>query len=489
LALLLRRPFVDYPGGKEGLVSDHVGTTLSGREFHQLGCFVAWRLPLCKRIFVEHGPTTEGSPVNGLPTELLADIFDVGTHLEDDPDSDSDHRLPFSVLVSHVCRLWRSVAVGSPSFWTTISFSKRPPFERPKVWIDRSKPLPIDVFINHQETMDEVFDIIVPHVTRWRELKVWVNKDTAMENVLTRLAQCASAPLLEILSVHHWNPEGYRPESPLVPFHGNAPRLSYVALQDVVIDWSSPLFHDLVKFELSNEARNMYMRPSWADFSRILRESPRLTNLTLAYSGPAGPPTDWQDELIELPSLENFSLMYYDSRWVSSLFRRLSMPNLKKLSLDFHGVEGDYSQFIHQLATPPRSVLSGLQHLRIKDLSCYDDSSAINAMYEQLTNLKSINVNCSVIHKAFFTTLMEPFSGTLYCPNLTAIITSRIPGHQMRSFVEARAAAGIPIKRIVMTKADHVNEEDERWLRENVQTFQRYYISDEIDKHVSDFPY
>jgi hypothetical protein len=93
-------------------------------------------------------------------------------------------------------------------------------------------------------------------------------------------------------------------------------------------------------------------------------------------------------------------------------------------------------------------------------------------MYEQLANLKSIHLNYWLIPKSFFKTLTESFSGTLYCPNLTTIITSGIPGDEMRSFIAMRAMARIPIKRLVMNKRDALTEEDKGWLRENVQSFE-----------------
>jgi hypothetical protein len=221
----------------------------------------------------------------------------------------------------------------------------------------------------------------------------------------------------------------------------------------------------------------MNLRPSWSEFSRILKESPRLTNLELCCSGPAKPFTDWLNEPIELPSLETLSLTSFDPIYVSSLFRPLSMPNLTKLSLNLHG--SDCSEFIRQLTITPRSVLSRLQYLNIADLAC--DSSTINAMYDQLTNLKSLNLNCELIHKSMLTTLMESFSGTLYCPNLTTIITSGISGQQMKSFIAARAIARIPIERIAMTcDRDALDEEIERWLRENVQSFECFSTNSKL---------
>jgi hypothetical protein len=245
------------------------------------------------------------------------------------------------------------------------------------------------------------------------------------EKILIRLAQCASAPLLEDLTISQCHCQDYRPDSPLVSFHGNAPRLENVILDDVVVDWS--LFHDLVELNLMAALGDVQ-----AMLGRLLRESPRLTDPSLKYSGPAEPFTDWQDDPIEQPSLETFSIMYYDSRYVSALFRRLSMPNLKKLSLELHGANADYSEFITASICSFRTPASQNQRL-----ACGDDLSAINVMHEQLTNFKSINLNCFEIDSLFFTTLMEPSFGTLYGPHLKAIIIAGIPGQLMRSFVEA----------------------------------------------------
>jgi hypothetical protein len=46
--------------------------------------------------------------------------------------------------------------------------------------------------------------------------------------------------------------------------------------------------------------------------------------------------------------------------------------------------------------------------------------------------------------------------------------------------------ARIPIKRMVMDKGDALNEKEEGWLRENVQSFERldWDMADEIDMDV-----
>jgi F-box-like len=427
--------------------------------------------------------------VNGLPTELLAHIFHLGTRMVGDPDV--PFLKPFPVLASHVCHLWRSVALGSPSLWTNITFSEGLLYEHSQIWIERSKDLPLDIEIDVGRSLgvgqDEVeatalfshvstiLDIIVPHVTRWRKLRVLVDQYIYMYEVLRRLARCASAPLLEILRLYLIDYDLIRRPTFFVPFRGNTPSLSLVSLVEVHVAWSSSLLRDLVEFEMARHA--MDVRPSWVDFSRILRDSPRLACLRLYGSGPAEPVTDWQDEPIELPLLESLSLTNDNPIHVSSLFRLLSMPNLKKLSLRVGRV--DDPEFSRQLVRPPRSVLSTLQSLNIAALP--SDSSTIDAMYEQLTNLESICLHCKYIQKYFFTALMESLSGAMYCPNLTTIITSGISGPEMRSFVAVRAMARIPVKRIVMREDEALSDEDERWLREHVHAFGRFSDVDDMD--------
>lgn len=64
-----------------------------------------------------------------LPTELLSTIF--GYMVEKDP--------VFVILISSVCRHWRTVALGDPSLWCTLVLSKKDPIRKSDWWIKRSK--------------------------------------------------------------------------------------------------------------------------------------------------------------------------------------------------------------------------------------------------------------------------------------------------------------------------------------------------------------
>lgn len=496
-----------------------------------------------------------GCPINNLPNEILAYIFHVGTFMDDEEDeevgeeeavrswggveydeeefaTESDSsvgsrgdepesaELPFQVLVSHVCKHWREVAIDSPELWNFITFSEGPPFSRSKIWIERSKgqTLNIDIdctrpkdgnpdsdMIEDQEPepffsesdFSTILDVIIPHVDRWRSLEVMVNLYPYIHTLLGRLAECESAPFLELLQLYHYEDgddfDEFQPPhlaQGLVLFHNNAPKLEHVALWGVHLAWSeTSILSGLRELELAYQPKNV--RPSWADFARILEQSPDINTLTLCLSGPAGLPTEWPTDIIELPSLKNLVLAYHEPEYICALLQLISVPNVTSLALDFD--DSDYSSLAHQLATAApgkkKSLLAGLENLKISGLPCKTD--AIHQIYGQLVNLQSLNLNCSFLEDAFFDILTKPIpnssttqttSTSLYCPNLVAITTNGIDGKTMRNFVEARRAAGAPIKKVFMSEEDQISERDEEWLTKHTETFKFFEPSDSEDE-------
>src|SRR5258708_34428402 len=96
-------------------------------------------------------PPSSGTPINALPNEILSWIFTLGSGAEeqgDDEDEDEDEdeedsidehrqRLPFKVLVSQVCRSWRTVAIETSTLWTYFDFAECPPLEKSRTCRER----------------------------------------------------------------------------------------------------------------------------------------------------------------------------------------------------------------------------------------------------------------------------------------------------------------------------------------------------------------
>jgi len=113
-------------------------------------------------------------------------------------------------------------------------------------------------------------------------------------------------------------------------------------------------------------------------------------------------------------------------------------------------------------------------------------------LFEQLSGLKTITLNCSGQEEMMlFDQLTNsaknaspPTSNKIYCPNLHAITTTGIDGTAMCSFIEARQVAGVPIKRLMMSEVDDVEGKDEKWLRSHVGEFDFFEPSDSEEEFV-----
>ena len=511
-------------------------------------------------------PPTSGTPVNALPNELLSYIFTLGSGAEeqgddgdseeeeDEEDSKDEHgqRLPFKVLVSHVCRRWRTVAIETSTLWTYLDFAEGPPFEKSRTWLQRSKgcllDIELDCTVDEDDTSSNgsddredtdahssddlvapedrvampggpppvktkettkplgrvspadlpvVRDLILPHVARWRVFELMVDDYQVMYGILSTLASIPEAPQLQVLRLYHYDNDDYdydhfRPphlKQPFAPFCGRAPNLLEVALWGVHVDWEACAFlRGLEELELSYHAKDV--RPPYEIFFRILAGSPDLHILTLCASGPDGDPEDWPLDVIELPSVKHLILAFVEPSYASALMNRLVFPTLSTLALDFDTF--DYSSFLAQLTSPApnqrHSICHDLVDLKISGMQqC--SPAALATFYAALPNLVSLNLNCYHLPHLFFEYLYPGVSDDdevagCYLPKLETLTTSGISGSMMCDLLSRRKA--VPLKHVLMDSDAEVNEEEEEWLRREVETFEFFDGSDDEDDDEGD---
>jgi len=509
-----------------------------------------------------------GTPVDTLPNELLSYIFTLGSEAEEYGDGDTEDeededeedeeedddeegvppmfqrrpRLPFKVLVSHVCQRWRTVAIETSTLWTHLSFVEGPPFDKSRTLLERSKGCALDIELDctayedadtdesadppNASRNDElvapedrvampggpapvkpksnrpfggrlsptdlpvVRDLIIPHAWRWRIFELMVNDYQIMYGILSTLASIPEAPQLQVLRLYHYDDnddyDHFRPahlRQPFCPFRGRAPNLVQAALWGVHVDWETCAFlQGLEELELAYHAQDV--RPPYEIFSRILQGSPDLHILTLCASGPAGNPEDWPTDVIELPSVKHLVLAFVEPSYASALMKRLVFPNLSTLALDFDA--GDYSSFLAQLARPAptqrHSLCQNLIDLKISGMTCSE--AALATFYAALPNLASLNINCYHLHRYFFEFLLPRRgdaggSERCYLPKLETISTSGIGGAEMRQLLTSRTT--VPLKHVLMDSAADVDIEEEDWLRSKVETFDFFDGSDDED--------
>ncbi|KAJ7877039.1 hypothetical protein B0H13DRAFT_1893420 [Mycena leptocephala] len=84
-------------------------------------------------------------------------------------------------LLTHICRRWREIALGTPELWRAIKFftNSRIPLQRKVniagLWLRRSHCSPLSIFIDEfgrrRKDLGEVFTAILPHRARWEYLR------------------------------------------------------------------------------------------------------------------------------------------------------------------------------------------------------------------------------------------------------------------------------------------------------------------------------
>lgn len=115
--------------------------------------------------------------VNKLPNELLCEVFVHGLSSIDI--GHERHRLVYLNNVTSICSLWRSIAIGTPHLWTTISFksSERRAATRDKIetLLRRSVASPLYVrlhFASWGSSTRRMAELIMGHAIRFCELRI-----------------------------------------------------------------------------------------------------------------------------------------------------------------------------------------------------------------------------------------------------------------------------------------------------------------------------
>ena len=451
----------------------------------------------------------------------------------------------FPVLVSHVCRHWRELALNTPFLWSVITYEDGSSLEKNKVFLSRTRDVPLGLSIDcsveddardldEDEALSEIetarehptytdlqkfLQLIAPHCGRWRTLEVMVSHYLLMQLVLETLGTLPAAPILAVLQLYHYDesqaltfePPQLRQQD-FVLFHGNAPNLSVVALWGVHVDWTRSTFlSGITELEMAYHA--MDVRPSYRDFLRMLQTSPQLRILSLCHSGPAGGPVEWLESMgggIEPPSqvgtprvaplsltlpVTNLVLAFLPPDYLLSLLERISVPELTHLTLDFD--EDDYTTVMARLSVPGlgggrKSIFTGLTQLRISGLPCSDSATIAQALSE-LSSVVDLQLNFRHIDMIWYTLLSRPerVEGTnapdrVYCPQLRALTLTGLDGSAARELVEEREMRGHPLKKLSMDEEDEVENEDLEWLEAHLESLEFFEGSEDEDDYDED---
>lgn len=322
-------------------------------------------------------------PISRLPPEILLEIFSLVV-AEWQPELLWDHQrvsaafgTPIHIpsytwlLIAHVCRYWRDIAVQSPKLWTTVIINQSGFLSTVLVW---SQSLPISLYLyiqrGHVDYSDEeqlqIRDLLSPHLHRVTRLQI-VSADYS-HNLGGALSSCHFSSIREITVT-------------MV----NAPRRQNYDLdhhEELFRGWTNPEYDGLRRLSFARitlPGIRAAIRPNLRylsiylpigdielpKFLSVIERTPLLETLSIAtpntYFMPPVEALLEPHKIVTLPHLR--SLQINSSRlFPPNIMQHLSYPNITSISLDLSDLD--------DLETDPDALADHLISSFPNDLRC-----------------------------------------------------------------------------------------------------------------------
>jgi F-box-like len=408
--------------------------------------------------------------VSRLPDDVLALIFEAGPipdlycdyYLEKKP-----KKLPFSILVSHVSRIWREVAIRNPFLWTSIHIISSKPHDLYLMYLNRSKSCSLDMrYTCHTDRISD-FDPSILQLQRCRHLTISSYWYCSTFHICQRLEKEAIPRLVSFTMEMEYANDGYEDDFPsqcYELFGGGAPVLSSVQLCGISLrSFKLPIsaLTDLTldTFELATEM-------TFGEFFDALADiAPTLITLQLegivlrVRSGEHCCP-------INFPSLTSLVIRFsdylndeYDDRhFIPELWDCINVPALESLTLSIM----DEDQFHTSMDSLRRQHMTsttkgGLKSLHLFDINIdgYADDltlACLNLSNLTLTERATVPV-LKFILEADRQRLTAPSNNThtrLLWPNLHTLSVVSFQDDILRAVVLGRKALGLPLVELYM---------------------------------------
>jgi len=408
-------------------------------------------------------------PFHRLPYELLAAVFEEG--VRSSLPRFSEHSIPFPIIVSHVCRLWRDTALDCATLWTDVFIDDNrmaDTYQIFRLYLARSKSILIDVRCHwHTFTCDDppfkaTITDILSHIGRVRHLSMVQQSETVFLPVMDILRDVA-APRLESLLIflpYQNHPDEDHPQADSLPlFTRGAPLLRSIIFTEVPYI-VQPQFTRLTSFSLRIQTHhNKITLREFLDFLSNISQT--LINLRVWGVCLQISLTEPNLSPVELPQLQHLCLHKAD------IFSHLHTPRLQSLFL--HGrryLPDTMENFTKRCSS---FELSKLQFLRFDklDLSLFKGQTAVVHGLPLLTEL--VFWGCEE-ERAFLSLLKENYSmpdqrkGEIL-PRLRSLTVSH--DHcwlWLQEILANRIAGGIPIKFVRFPERVRDSERMKNWL-------------------------
>lgn len=274
-----------------------------------------------------------------LPPELLAHVFSflvLPAAIDDKtyPPSNVDIESPNwdLITVTHVCRKWRTTAIGTPSLWTRLTPTMTPSWE---VFLPRAKQAPLMIVGGGPRTIGPLhFRCMFEHRRHIQTLILTRLDRHETCEALTCLV--GSLPMLSVLHIHCSQFPNDLPELPINLLSTVAPQLRELSLFGVGFPWGmgSPKLATLRHNFLSSGSASS----SPANLLKILNTFSQMPALQIVdlrvprLTGFDAESVSHNPNVVSLPALQELRLTSYDDS-CCHLWSLLELPLPAEISV------------------------------------------------------------------------------------------------------------------------------------------------------------
>jgi hypothetical protein len=258
------------------------------------------------------------------------------------------------LLLSHVSRFWRAVAVGTPSLWTNIRLYVGQSIELVQLYFARARGLPLEIAfrqhslcainLRYASEYPRIINTILDHMDICRRLEIRTN--VFVPELLEGLGR-TPAPLLQEIILHHPRSNVWEPAFCSSSF----PRLAHLDLGELISISTAISTKTLTSLTLSGVPASGLPVETFRDLLSGLRSLSHLALLDEAVDFDRSHATD----VVEMFSLRSLFLKPgpdISRLYLTGLMETLATPALKELSLDFTNLSS------------PREIQLFLRHLK-----------------------------------------------------------------------------------------------------------------------------
>ncbi|KAF8959703.1 hypothetical protein BDZ97DRAFT_1836532, partial [Flammula alnicola] len=347
-------------------------------------------------------------PILKLPFELAYMIFKLAYDT-----SSGGHSIGIEVVVSHVCRSWRSISIACPELWSTFNHPscavhRQESIHRLVTYLERScnKPLNLSFHVSSEDrsagrpAIANVLEKIILHVSRWRQLSISIS-NAWPANYLFKQLESLSAPNLELLEIYtsEFDLDRIQRVTKRVCFLGGTPKLRSLRMDSgCFISCKLPTTVNirLITLQLERLSSHRVIHP-WKDFLALL-SSPDLVNLSLAGNFFAKPNRSpgIQPTKVTATHLTNFRCS--DKNVAQHMWNSIRAPRLQLLVLK--GAHFDLSTFPYSIISvnnPP--LFPSLETLALINCESVPRAITVERLTEVTKNITRLVVSQNPLGK------------------------------------------------------------------------------------------